>query len=1256
MMFESVSRKIRCALHGNMKSLLEWKVFVGREPVDLPCKSIIIFPLITNALFCGLTGMLVIKKRTEIKNNFLAALLNLSKEIISNDFKKMLCKAISLENYLGGLERLGKLEDSILYLKQDTGIGDVLFKNGGEKRLSDLASDMYSFLEKEEKLIEQNADRLYSADLEEINNHILALKDCVWALQKDVLENIIKTCSLAGENDVRNLSQEVFEKYLKINSLINSIDRLEVRGRDSAGIQIVITFEETQSLESMINELKKAGLYNAFIKRITPGDLLNYGIHLDYGTGKPYSSVIMFTYKKASVTGRLGENCRYLRDVITSDNILKAFIREKTDLKVCYGHTRWASVGAINEENCHPVNNFTLNTEIESLSGIPSALKEFPFYGKGAWSITAALNGDIDNYKILRSHLETGELEIIDFKINTDTKIIPVQIEKYLYAGNDLKEAFRLALNDFEGSQAIAMHSNLEPGKIFLSLRGSGQSLYVGLCGNKYVFSSEVYGLVEMTPFFIKVDGEKERIKGDDKTRGQIFVLDNSSEDITTGIDAFYYDGHPLKINKSFIQRADISTRDIDRKQFQHFLLKEISEAPLSIINTLRGKYRIERKKGRKVIVSFNLGEEVVPLSLKDAFSRNNIRNIFVIGQGTAAVAANAIAAAISVYIKGHGISVTGKKASEFSGFCLESDLSDTLVIAVTQSGTTTDTNRAVAMAKGRDAHLIAIVNRRQSDIAQKAAGVFYTSDGRDIEMSVASTKAFYSQIVAGNILGLFFAQIMGTLSDDSIARELFLLNQAPEMMNRIISKSDLIKESAWQTAKRKNYWAVVGSGTNKIAADEIRIKLSELCYKTISSDIVEDKKHIDLSSEPLIIVCAAGNPEPVVDDIVKDVSIFKAHAGSVVVIAEERERRFDYIADFVIPVPESVFPVSIILNTIVGHLWGYYAACSIDEEAAFFRNFRSKMSNKRTELSARLSPVFETVADSGLHRIIELFSSEYHSRKNRGFLSSMSVETASDITLLLKYAIGKMPLEDFWQDFEEKRTSSSPLDMLDICLGHAIDELSRSIDAIRHQAKTVTVGTSRKEIALKGIIFGILKELGFSIENLTSRVGISAVRIQAAISGINGFTLYKIDNLDDEGKAGNMSIISIAKRSGVSLEMKTRVKKPGPLSGTKKIITNTGEIFAGLGKSDKAPIIIIPLLGKEHIVSYILLLHVTFKEGLSIREKREILADKYNSLCDLINEYNLPWKDKYLGDLKIEFLLGESVDVIASSIMESFN
>jgi glucosamine--fructose-6-phosphate aminotransferase (isomerizing) len=79
--------------------------------------------------------------------------------------------------------------------------------------------------------------------------------------------------------------------------------------------------------------------------------------------------------------------------------------------------------------------------------------------------------------------------------------------------------------------------------------------------------------------------------------------------------------------------------------------------------------------------------------------------------------------------------------------------MSDTLVIAISQSGTTTDTNRTVDMVKARGAHTLAIVNRRDSDITFKVDGVVYTSSGRDIEMSVASTKAFYSQIIAGALL-----------------------------------------------------------------------------------------------------------------------------------------------------------------------------------------------------------------------------------------------------------------------------------------------------------------------------------------------------------------------------------------------------------------------------------------------------------------------------------------------------------------------
>jgi len=531
--------------------------------------------------------------------------------------------------------------------------------------------------------------------------------------------------------------------------------------------------------------------------------------------------------------------------------------------------------------------------------------------------------------------------------------------------------------------------------------------------------------------------------------------------------------------------------------------------------------------------------------------------------------------------------------------------------------------------------------------------GVFYTSDGRDIEMSVASTKAFYSQIVAGYILALNCAQILGTMPDERIAAELTGLAMAPERMGTVIALSDHIRESAWELVKKKRYWAVVGSGPNKVAADEIRIKLSELCYKTISSDIVEDKKHIDLSSEPLVVVCAAGNPEPVVEDIVKDVTIFKAHAAAVVVFTDEGERRFDAIADSVVHVPPSSFPTSVILNTLAGHIWGYHAACSINEDGQFFRNFRNRLSLRTGELDSEEYSLFEKIADTGIHRIVEEFTAAFRSRRDRGFFSSLSVEVASDVALLLKYVVGKLPLEDFWQEFEGKRPSSSPLDMLDITLGRAIDELARPIDAIRHQAKTVTVGTSRKGEMLRGILFDFLRELGFSLENLTSKDGFAARRLQKALSGIGGYTLYQLQGLDDEGRPGEGTTIVLRRRDGVSLNMKSRFEEPGLLKGTKKTIVSTGDIYAGLGRSDKAPVVIIPLLGDDNMIHHILLLHVDFRNDLSPAGKRDVLGDKYHGIKDIVTEYNLPWDDGCLKELPVEFLLGEGVGVIASEIMK---
>ena len=83
----------------------------------------------------------------------------------------------------------------------------------------------------------------------------------------------------------------------------------------------------------------------------------------------------------------------------------------------------------------------------------------------------------------------------------------------------------------------------------------------------------------------------------------------------------------------------------------------------------------------------------------------------------------------------------------------MRADMSDTLVVAISQSGTTTDTNRTVDLVRRAGPSVIAIVNRRGTDLTDKSDGVLYTSDGRDVEMSVASTKAFYAQVAAGLLL-----------------------------------------------------------------------------------------------------------------------------------------------------------------------------------------------------------------------------------------------------------------------------------------------------------------------------------------------------------------------------------------------------------------------------------------------------------------------------------------------------------------------
>ncbi len=426
-------------------------------------------------------------------------------------------------------------------------------------------------------------------------------------------------------------------------------------------------------------------------------------------------------------------------------------------------------------------------------------------------------------------------------------------------------------------------------------------------------------------------------------------------------------------------------------------------------------------------------------------------------------------------------IVVEAVRSSELSADIESYDFDRALVIAVSQSGTTTDTNRAVDLARERGAFIHAIVNRRNSDLVRKSDSVLFTSDGRDVEMSVASTKAFYAQITAGKLTALFLADQLQTMTDIELAYEMGELEKLPAHVSQVLADEAHIAECARSLAPYARYWAVTGSGVNHIAALEIRIKLSELCYKSIPVDFTEDKKHIDLSTEPLTLVVANDLPGDLVGDVVKEAAIFKAHNGRPIVFATQGAdaTAFEEYAERVIALPKIEADLAFVLATVAGHLFGFHAARAIDVGAQKLKQIMVGL-----ELLAMSNP------DSDVDSVIGLLDTFVEDAAKGAFNSGLGANHLAQISSVARQ------LNDRKQDADAlvsiAASSADPI-------RKAFEETSRPVDTIRHQAKTVTVGTSRPEDALSPAVRDALGALALA----DSRLSFNNRKTLAAVSRI---------------------------------------------------------------------------------------------------------------------------------------------------------
>ena len=1011
---------------------LETPVYFCKAPGRVRENGVVFLPVRQAVLNCGLAGIIAFKKKEEVSIPVdLPSLESLAEKVEGAGFPVFRENLSDLgKNYLGGEESMALLLGHARSLKRSGPFYEIFRDRSLAEKVSRVADRLGAVDEAEKDALAENMGYLKAADVEIMLQRTEKLKDAVWCLKSEVLDNISKVERLMGGSD-KDLSFSRLKKYKMINAVLNSVDRLEVRGRDSAGISFLFAMDPAEYdrfQDALYEQGNPENLSAQFHERLGKNVLLNRDITFRKSEDEGVPKVgLTFTYKVAAEIGSLGDNVGFLRKQIAADPVFHLMTAFADNNHTVSAHTRWASVGAISEANCHPVDNKCASASFKE-TGI----------------IHASLNGDIDNYLELKADYERSGGRIPG-DITTDTKIIPLQVEKYYRQGHDMREAFRMAVNDFKGSHAICMHTDAAPGKLFLAQKGSGQAIFVGIAEDHYMPASEVYGFVEETQDYLKLDGEKTIQGKGGPTQGQICVLDQESPGGLAGISAMYYDGTPLELTSDGIKHTEITSRDIDRQNFPHYFLKEISEAPDSVEKTLVNRWKISDDGKEHYVVA--LDDFVFPYRLVEALMEDRIARIFVVGQGTAGIAASAIGDILAHYLDDPKIQVSAMKASELSGFKLPEggggqSMSDTLVIAISQSGTTTDTNRTVDMVKERGAKTLAIVNRRDSDLTFKVDGVMYTSSGRDLEMSVASTKAFYSQIIAGALLGLYMAQIKKSQSPEFVSSEIGQLLEIPNRMRTVLAMKEQIKASADRLAVTRIYWATVGSGPNKASSDEIRIKLSELCYKTISTDSVEDKKHIDLSSEPLIIVCAAGTGETVIGDLIKDTAIFKAHKAAPVVIVNEVRKTGSLPTprtSFTCPESASTWPPS---ST---PWWGTFGdttrPCPSTTCPSSWTLSEGKCKNTIDDFTSRGMDIYEVFLEKSFREQIGKFNREFRKMMDdQRFPPGMGLKRAADLSLLLKYLSGRLPLTDFEIDFGLKGTPFNVVELFFHCIGDAIN------------------------------------------------------------------------------------------------------------------------------------------------------------------------------------------------------------------------
>ncbi len=522
--------------------------------------------------------------------------------------------------------------------------------------------------------------------------------------------------------------------------------------------------------------------------------------------------------------------------------------------------------------------------------GEPNDINAHPHLS-GDGKVAVVHNGIIENYVELRDFLVAKGYK---FSSETDTEVVTQLISYYYAECGDILGAVFKVLHRIEGAYALGIICADCPDR-FVAARKDAP-LLIGYGEDCNFIASDVTAIIKHTRDISYMED------------GEVAVVD------INGVQVYDNMEQPIEKEHHFVD-WDVSAAE--KGGYAHFMLKEIMEQPEAIRKTAFNRIRDNR---------------IVLEDLKiDADYIKSINKIFIIACGSS-----------------YHVGVVGKYNLERLlrkpvEVCLASEFrysdplvdESTLCIVISQSGETLDTMAALREAKSLGAHILSIVNVVGSSIARESDDVLYTWAGPEI--AVATTKAYSTQLVLLNMLGLYFADILGTVSASEYAEMVDELLRLPAKMEQMLEHTDDIKHYASNYFNHNSVF-FIGRNLDYAMGLEGSLKLKEISYIHSEAYASGELKHGTISLiEDGTLVVALGTYAPLFDKAMSNVVEVQARGADVLALTtESHAAEMRKTVENVITVPEShtIFQPS--LGVVPLQLFAYYVAllrgCDIDK------------------------------------------------------------------------------------------------------------------------------------------------------------------------------------------------------------------------------------------------------------------------------------------------------------------------------------